>query len=404
MEDSCNAAGNMQNGLGRAARGIFFLAFLFFLNFLSRVLFSPLLPLIKEEFQLNNSQSGSLFFFITMGYMISVGMSGFVSARINHANTIFLSSCGAGGVLLLVPLSTSFASLCLSLFVLGLVAGLYLPSGLRTIFASVPTSFLARGIAIHELAPNLGFIMAPLVWQAASLYLSWRGCLFMVGALLGLTGIVYRFSGYPLKSRGVRPSRRLLRLLLGNYRFWLLVFLFSFAICSTLGMFAMLPLFLVSNHGMSTQTANYIVAATRGLSLFTPFLGGWLGDRFGNSVVMTTVLLSVGVLTVCIGLSSGKTLIVLITLQAMVAVCFFPSGLAVLSSFTVEGQSSAALPFCIPLAFMAGGGLIPLLIGIIGDVTSIGTGIAVAGGGIFVAGCAALALLRAVVVESGTQS
>ena len=69
-----NHSSSSRDGLGRAARGIFFLAFLFFLNFLSRVIFSPLLPLIKDEFTLSISQSGSLFFFISSGYFISVSL------------------------------------------------------------------------------------------------------------------------------------------------------------------------------------------------------------------------------------------------------------------------------------------------------------------------------------------
>jgi NNP family nitrate/nitrite transporter-like MFS transporter len=394
MQQSENVPGQENYRLGRALQGILFLAFLFFLNFLSRVLFSPLLPLIKDEFLLNNARSASLFFFISSGYFISVSMSGFVSAKINHANTIFVSSCASGVALIIATYLDSYMPFCLALFVLGVAAGLYLPSGLGTIYSSIPHGFLARGIAIHELAPNLGFIVAPLLLQVVSGFFTWRQCLVGVACVLIFTGTLYRMSGFPLHSKGVRPDYNLLHRLFQDIHFWQLVFFFSFAICSTLGLYAMLPLFLVSTHGMSVESANYIVSTTRIISLFTPFVGGWLGDRFGNRRVMAGMLMSGGLLTSIMGMSGGGFLIILLILQAMVSVCFFPSGLAVLSSFRVDGKPNVAIPFCIPFAFVIGGGVLPFMIGYIGDLTSIGVGITLSGGAIFFTGIFALVILR----------
>ena len=301
---------------------------------------------------------------------------------------------------MLATYANSFASFCVALFALGVAAGLYLPSGLSTIFSTIPQSFLARGIAIHELAPNLGCLMAPLLWQAVSGFLTWRQCLFGVGVSLILAGLLYRFSKFPIKSKGVRPELGLVRQLFVDSSFWLLVLLFSFAICSALGLYAMLPLFLVSTHGMEIDEANYIVAASRILCLLTPFLGGWLGDRFGNMKVMAAMLIATGLITVMVGVSSGKTLILLLTLQAMVSVAFFPSGLAVLSSFSVAGKANVAVSFCIPFAFVIGAGVLPLLIGAIGDQTSIATGIGVTGVAIFIVGLVALFALRSPVEGS----
>ena len=85
-----------QQPLSQVLSGIFFLAGLFFLNFTSRVIFSPLLPVIEQEMGIAHAQSGSLFLFISVGYFFSVLSSGFVSARINHKRTIVLSSVTLG--------------------------------------------------------------------------------------------------------------------------------------------------------------------------------------------------------------------------------------------------------------------------------------------------------------------
>ena len=63
----------------------------------------------------------------------------------------------------------------------------------------------------------------------------------------------------------------------------------------------------------------------------------------------------------------------------MVAVCFFPSGFAVLSTLGPEGKGVLAISLCIPVAFLLGGGVLPVLIGVIGDYASIGVGFTVTG-------------------------
>ncbi|MBU1138257.1 MAG: MFS transporter, partial [Proteobacteria bacterium] len=149
-----------QNSLSRALGGLLFLAGLFFLNFTSRVIFSPLLPFIEQEMGLDHAQAGSFFLFISAGYFFSILASGFVSAQIGHKKTIVLSTIASGAVLLTLGFCTNLFTLRLTLFCLGLAAGLYLPSGLATISRLVAPAYLARGMAIHELAPNLGFVAA----------------------------------------------------------------------------------------------------------------------------------------------------------------------------------------------------------------------------------------------------
>jgi NNP family nitrate/nitrite transporter-like MFS transporter len=63
----------------------------------------------------------------------------------------------------------------------------------------------------------------------------------------------------------------------------------------------------------------------------------------------------------------------------MVAVCFFPSAFAVLSDIGPAGEKNVAVSFCIPLAFLCGGGILPTVIGTIGDYYSLGAGIITAG-------------------------
>lgn len=366
--------------LSPALGGLLFLTGLFFLNFTSRVIFSPLLPIIEKEMGIDHAQSGSFFLFISVGYFLSILSSGFVSARINHKRSIVLSSLALGLALFVLGGCSTLPALQVGLFVLGLGAGLYFPSGLATISSLVAPAYISRGMAIHELAPNLGFVAAPLFCDFLLMYMSWRQGLALLGMLIIVTGILYGFSSHGSSQKGKALDLSASGIFFRMPIFWAMVALFSLAICSTLGIYAMAPLFLVNDHGMDPGRANSLLSISRVASIMMPLAGGWLGDRFGKHLVMALVLFITGILTASMALAGDEGwLIILVVAQPLFAVCFFPAGFAVLTKLGPPKYANLAVSLCLPLAFLIGGGLMPTLIGMIGDVYSISAGIILVG-------------------------
>lgn len=360
--------------------GLLFLAGLFFLNFTARVIFSPLLPLIEGEYGLDHASAGSFFLLISVGYFFSILSSGFVSARITHKKTIVLSTIASGIALLALSYCQSLLWMRTGLFGLGLAAGLYLPSGLASIARLVTPAYLARGMAVHELAPNLGFVGAPVLADMMLRYSSWQQGLRWLGVLMIGAGVCYSMADSGCQERGKLPDIVTSRSIMSQPVFWLMILLFSLAICSSLGVYAMLPLFLVSDQGMTPERASRFLAFSRIAALIMPLASGWLGDRIGNRAIMAFVLMLAGLCTMLLGtVSSFSWLIVLVIVQPMVAVCFFPSGFAVLSTLGPEGKGALVISLCIPAAFLLGGGVLPVLIGGIGDHASIGVGFVITG-------------------------
>jgi len=384
--------GESFGSFSRVVPSLLFLVLLFFLNFTSRVIFSPLLPVIEGELDISHATSGSFFFFISSGYFLSLFLSGFVSRRLTHKKTIVLSALGSGLVLLLAGLCVTLFQLRLALFFLGLTAGLYLPSGLATIAMLVPPSYSARGVAVHELAPNAAFVAAPLLCEVMLHVFSWRHGIMLLGVTLLFAGTFYLFFAEGNRESGQPPDLRLMAFYLRQPEFWLLVMLFSLAICSTVGIYTMLPLFLVSDQGMETGRANGLVSLSRVVALAMPVLAGWLGDLFGNRRLMTLVLFAAGIATVFLGRGSDELLVVMVIVQSMIAVCFFPSGFAVLSRLAGRGKENIGVSLVIPLAFLSGGGVMPVMIGFVGDRLSIGAGILGAGILMIIGGAVSFAL------------
>ncbi len=352
--------------LPRNSGKLLLLAFIFYLNFLSRIIVSPLLPEIKEDLATGAAQASGLFLFLSVGYFTALLCSGFISARIGHKKSILLSVCCASTCLLAISLSSSLKILYAGFLCLGLATGIYLPSGIATITSLFEQQFWGRAFSIHELAPNLAFITAPII---ASFFLggsSWHHLIAILAVVSFFTGLV--FLGIDAGNfKGTAPNLSSCSSYLKRREFWLMTVLFGLGITSTLGVYNMLPLFLVSVHSMAKADANLLVSLSRIATLFTAIAGGILSDRYGPGRVMGLMLLFTGAVTILLGLTRGITLEICVFLQPLLAVCFFPAAFAAISRLSGPEDRNLLISMVVPFAFLGGGGIMPLIIGIFAD-------------------------------------
>src|SRR5215467_9051815 len=220
------ANGTFAKPLWLDLRPVFFLALIFFINFVGRMILSPLLPTIKNELGLSHSQAGSFFFLMSAGYVIGLLGSGFLASRSNHKITIAISSVGVGLALVGITLSASLWTMRAGLFSLGLTAGLYIPSAIATITSLIEQPRWGKAIAIHELAPNLAFFAAPFIAQGFLAWASWRMALSSIGVASLVVGLVYYQSGRGGEFPGESPASNAFATLIHLPAFWLMVVLF----------------------------------------------------------------------------------------------------------------------------------------------------------------------------------
>lgn len=353
---------------------------IFFVNFMARIVLSPLMTRVESDLAISHAEAGSLFLSISLGYFISLIGSGFISARLTHKHTVIVSETALGLVLLFTSFSSGLGTMRLGVFMLGIAAGLYLPSGIATLTTLFQSRQWGRAIAIHELAPNLSFVLAPLICEVVLYKYSWRAVFRVLGIAALLLPLVFARYGRGGEFHGEPVGYASFRNLLLKPAFWVMVILFSLGISSTLGVYAMLPLYLVTEHGMDRNWANTLIALSRVSGIGVTLAGGWATDRFGPQRVLRIVFILTGLMTVFIGLASTSWVTAAVFLQPVMAVCFFPAGLAALSMVSSVKERNIAVSLTVPLAFMVGGGAVPTFIGLMGDVHSFGWGIALVGG------------------------
>ncbi|MCF8033925.1 MAG: MFS transporter [Desulfarculaceae bacterium] len=387
MQPKALEPGPMRRRLGP----LLLLAGIFYITFVGRVAMAPLLPNLEADLGLSHAQAGGLFLAMAVGYFVAVFAAGFVSQRITYWRTILLASLAMGLVLLCAPLVTGRWSMNLLCLALGLAAGLYLPSGVAALTSFVRPADWGKAIAVHELAPSGALMSAPLIAELFLDGLSWWGIMALVGAFSVGLGLVYARWGRGGEFPGHPPNFAALGELLRLPAVWLLILFFAMGVGASLGVYTMLPLYLITEKGFDQASANLLVGLSRLPGLGMAFVAGWAHDRFGPRASLVVVYLAIGLATLGLGLGSGGALVAAVFIMPTVAVCFFPVGFAALSAVAPPHLRGVAVSLTTPLAFVLGGGLLPTFIGWMGEQYSFGAGVTVSGL-IFLSG-AGLALL-----------
>jgi MFS transporter, NNP family, nitrate/nitrite transporter len=364
----------------RARIGLtFFLGWLFYLGFVTRVMFAPLLPEISADLDLTHAQAGSLFLMMSLGYLLAPLCSGLISSRIMHRGNLNVSAWMVPLALIPFLLVDSLWAVRLFLMLIGLSAGLHLPSAIATITAEVRKQDWGKALSVHQLAPPLSFVTAPLIAALLMKWLSWRWVLgvWACVALISAVGYALKGKGGDFKGRVPHPDN--VRQVVSQPSFWIMVLLLAMAMGGNAGIYAMLPLFLITDHGMDLTKANVLIGLSQASGLLMVMVAGYVTDRIGQKATMAIVLLGAGVATVLIGLLEGGWLVLVLFIQPMLLNSFFPAAFAALTRVAPPSLRSVTSALGPPLSFLIGGGLLPLFIGYLGEVRSFSTGIVFTG-------------------------
>lgn len=375
---------------------------LFFFTFISRFVFSPLFPAISQDLGLKSGQAGALFLLGSVGVLIGASTAGVVSARLTHRGTMLLSVLGMAAVLVGAHFAASLWTLRAVFIVLGMFAGIQLPSSVATITAIVKPEDWSMALSVQQMGPPLSLLVGPLIaaglltvfaWNTAILWVAGLGVVLALIFLFGFGGI----GAFP----GDRPSPAMVKPVMATRSFWVMIFLFALGMGAQVGVYTMLPLYLTQERGMSAGHANTILGLSNIGPLAVVFLSGWITKRIGPRPTMTLFLSITGVMVLLVGLLSGPAMVVCIFLMAALAVGFFAPAFASLARIVQPTMRSLAAGFAPPIAFLLGGGLLPAGLGYLGQTASFSLGITITGAVILVGSSATLLLRLLTDLEEG---
>lgn len=353
--------------LSKALPSVLFLTLIVFSLFFPRLLISPLLVEIRHDIGMTAGEATRLFLSISIGFIASILASGYLTQRLQHFQIITLAVFTMGCGMLFAALSQGPRSIHLAMLIVGSAAGLYPPSGLSSLAAMVSPGDRGKALSIHEFGPAISFVAAPVIVALAANLMSWRMVLGAVAVFCLVLAPIFLVFGQGGRFHGERPSLGNLKEVLSNPQFWILGLLFMLAASAAVGVYNVLPTFLIQERGMSTTLAGSLIGASRIPGLFMLLVVGVAVDKLGFGKLIAITAAATGVMTILIGSLDGLPLRGAVLLQPMIVGAFFPAVLTALSELGAPESRNVAISLIIPAGNLAGAGLFPALTGLFAD-------------------------------------
>jgi NNP family nitrate/nitrite transporter-like MFS transporter len=351
---------------------------LWLLNFSSRLILSPVLPLIEDQLHLSHGQAGSLFSFLAVGYTITSVLAGLISLRTGYKRAILASYVIVTVALFSLQYATSYPSLALLMFFIGIGTGLYMPCVVPIITSTFDRQTWGKSIAIVDTGASVSIFLVPIFTVMALRLFYWRTLfLLLSGACAVALMLFWKFAPDP---RPQKVENAQLFQILRRREFWIMFLVWIFAAASVFGLFAIIPLFLVKEKGMSLEMANTVFGVSRAGGICVSILGGYLADRYGAKRVLFFILLVTGISTIGIALAQNFPLLVaMLVIEASACTGFFPVGYATISRLTSLEERGMFVGIALAAGVIFGHGLAPALLGVTADVLNFQTGILILG-------------------------
>ena len=152
------------------------------------------------------------------------------------------------------------------------------------------------------MAPNLGFVAAPLLAEIFLLWFSWRVILLLFGLTSLLMGMANGRWGKSGNFAGEAPKFSAILMLVKQRSFLIMLIVFCAGIGNFLGIYTMLPLYLVTEQGMERGDGQ---CPSRNFRKFRfqaiVFAAGLATDRFGPKRALVWIFVLTGILTIALG-------------------------------------------------------------------------------------------------------
>ena len=355
---------------------------LWFLNYSSRTVFSPLLPLIEENLLLSHGQAGGLFTSLAIGYGVSLLVAGRVVSSWGCKKVVAASCFGIGFVFVLFQWADRYLVFQAFFFLLGLAGGSYSPAMLPIIAETYDSRHWGKVLGIYDSAASSSVFAVPLLVTLGLHFFPWRSLLLVLAIVAFLLPV--GFWKVAIEPKPTVPVQWGCTLNLFKKRsVWVLGLLWMAASASYGGLYSILPLFLINERGLAFGQANTLIGISRAGGFFLGIASGFLVDRYGYRRLIIFSLLSTGLSTLVLGLAPNLTVLIIgLVLQGTLSSVFFPAALAAIPHLNPPSDRSMATGLVFFFAVVFGTGVSPFLLGVTADYFSFQIGII--GLGIFV--------------------
>jgi MFS transporter, Spinster family, sphingosine-1-phosphate transporter len=272
---------------------------LYFMDFATRAVISPMFPILKKEMGLSDSQLGWLSTIVLAVVSVLAIPLSYLIDRWSRRKMISLMSIIWSAGSFFSGLSVNFTQLLITRGVLGVGEASFSSAGQAMIMATIKKSRRATVTGIWTTASSLGmacgmlvggFVAAKYGWQAAFMAVS------IPGVILGILAWFIPDFKNQIKTAGSDAGQSLsfgniLRDLVKNKTLVSLCISFGLVYFFCMTLFYWLPSYFIRYMGMDVARAGAMTAGIMVTALIAAPLGGFLGDRISRKNPKNKILL-----------------------------------------------------------------------------------------------------------------
>ncbi len=351
---------------------------LWYLAFATRTIVSPLLPIIEVELGINHTMAGALYLFAAAGATVASLMASTLSLKMGLKRLVIssflITACACFGIYC----AKSYLSLAFFLFFFGLGGGFYLPCAVPMITSIFTPNTWGRAISVHETAAGFSVFSIPILVAFGLGYIEWR-LLFVLLACFTLAITIFFWFLAPATKVKSTDKTGFVKVI-HRTDFWIILILWVNCGMTSMGVYNIVPIFLVDEKGMDLDYANNLFGISR--------VGGFIGqaaiglflDRFSTKRIMLYLVLFSGISTLAMAITHIQWLFIgFMLLQGTFSTVFFPVGLMAISKLTDFEERTTWTGAIMAISQITGVGLTPLVLGAIADAWSFRAGLVILG-------------------------
>jgi MFS family permease len=323
-------------------------------NYAHRMAIPPLIPMIKEELGISNSEAGLLMTALLLPYALVQVPAGYLGDKLGRKRLLVMSIIGYSLSSALVVFARHYWELLAVRALYGVFSGFYYAPA-TALISEVYRERKGSALGVFMVGPPVGSGMAPLIVVPIALSLQWRYSFAVLSAMSMVVGVALAFA---VRGEVSRPSH-------ASFSIPRNVFLLSTAnfivLAAFFGLLTFLVSFLVSS-GLSLKIASALFSLLSVIGIAGSLLGGGLYDRLGR-----------GSISLVFGLNALLTFLLAITASPWIVIplglTFYSVG-AIVTAYTSEKATSENLGSVMGFVNMVGffGATVgPYLIGLLID-------------------------------------
>lgn len=171
------------------SREVWILAIITFINRAGTMVLPFLSKYLKEDLHFSYSEVGWIMVCFGVGSMLGSWLGGKLSDKIGFYKIMIFSLFTSGLLFFVIQFITSFIGLCISMFVIMVVADMFRPAMFVSLGAYAKPENRTRALTLVRLAINLGFAAGPALGGLIIMNIGYRG-LFWADGMTCIVAIV----------------------------------------------------------------------------------------------------------------------------------------------------------------------------------------------------------------------